>query len=86
MGTKSHGKGVQNLPSDFLEGFVGEVEIMFASFLSALMMWMVATGKVAVLRAELRTAQRCTMPEVLEKSSRILRSSWGVICSIILFF
>ena len=28
---------------------MGEVEVMFASFLSAPMMWMVATGKAAVL-------------------------------------
>jgi len=63
---------VQNLPSDFLEGFMSEVEVMFASFLSAPMMWMVATGKAAVLGAELRAAQRCTMPEVLEKPARIL--------------
>lgn len=51
---------------------MGEVEVMFASFLSAPMMWMVATGKAAVLGAELRAAQRCTMPEVLEKPARIL--------------
>lgn len=62
MGVRNQGEGRQNFLSGLLKGFVTEEEITFASFLSAPVMWMVASGRPAFWVAELGRTHRNTRP------------------------